>query len=177
MSDFANPAGNAADQARAYTAAILAALGDRDPLEVLHETPNALRQLVAGRSPGSLARAEAPGKWSVRQVLQHLADSEIVGGFRFRMAIAQDRTIVPGYDQDIWAQQLRYQDGDPAASIADLSALRRMNLVLLDRATPAELARAVLHAERGAETLSHMIRMYAGHDLVHRRQIQRVLGA
>jgi len=173
-----NPASSAAaqGQSQAYTAAILAALGDRDPLEVLHETPDALRRLVAGRSPGSLARPEAPGKWSVRQVLQHLADSEIVGGFRFRYALAQDGSTVPGYDQDIWADQLRYQDGDPAASIADLSALRRMNLVLLDRATPAELARAVIHAERGKETLAHMIRMYAGHDLVHRRQIERILG-
>ena len=178
MSDFANPSDSAAaqGQASAYTTAILAALGPRDPLQVLHETPDALRQLVAGRSPGSLAHAEAPGKWSVRQVLQHLADSEIVGGFRFRYALAQDGSTVPGYDQDIWAQQLRYQDTDPAAAIADFSAVRRMNMVLFDRATPAELARAVIHAERGVETLAHMSRMYAGHDLVHRRQIERILG-
>lgn len=177
MSSFANPAGSADSQAQAsaYTAAILAALGDRDPLEVLHQTPDALRRLVAGRSPGSLARPEAPGKWSVRQVLQHLADSELAGGFRFRMALAQDRAAITTFDQDRWAEQLRYQDTDPAAAIADFSALRRMNLVLLDRATPAELARAIIHPERGEETLAHMIRLYAGHDLVHRRQIERIL--
>ncbi len=162
--------------ARAYTAAILGALGDHNPLAVLQETPDALRRLIAGRSPDALARAEAPGKWSVRQVLQHLADSELVGGFRFRMVLAHDRPAVPGYDQDGWAERLRYQDNDPATAIADFSALRRMNLVLLTRATPAELARVAIHAERGEESLAHMIRMYAGHDLVHRRQVERVLG-
>ncbi|MBK6422346.1 MAG: DinB family protein [Gemmatimonadetes bacterium] len=165
-----------AAEARAYTAAILAALGDQNPLAVLRETPEALRQLIAGRSAEALARPEAPGKWSARQVLQHLADSELVGGFRFRMVLAHDRPAVPGYDQDRWAERLRYQDNDPATSIADFTALRRMNLVLLERATPADLARVAIHAERGEESLAHMLRMYAGHDLVHRRQIKRVLG-
>ncbi|MBK6780852.1 MAG: DinB family protein [Gemmatimonadetes bacterium] len=99
-----------------------------------------------------------------------------MGGFRFRMVLAHDRPAVPGYDQDRWAERLRYQDNDPATSIADFTALRRMNLVLLERATPADLARVAIHAERGEESLAHMLRMYAGHDLVHRRQIKRVLG-
>lgn len=176
MSDFANPAGNAAAAAQAYTAAILATLGSRDPLEVLRETPDALRKLVAGRSAAELARPEAPGKWSVCQVLQHLADSELVGGFRIRMALAHDRPTIGGYDQDLWAERLRYQEADAATALEEFATLRRMNLRLLDRATPTERERAFLHVERGPESVSHTMRMYAGHDLVHRRQAARVLG-
>lgn len=176
MSDFANPAGNAAIAAQAYTAAILAALGARDPLHVLRETPAALRLTIAGRTSEQLGRPEAPGKWSVRQVIQHLADSELVGGFRFRMVLAHDRPMIQGYDQDRWAERLRYQDTDIETAINDFTTLRQGNLRLLQRATAADRERVLVHAERGEENLAHMIRLYAGHDLVHLRQIVRVLG-
>ncbi len=176
MSDFATPASNADAAARAYTAGILAALGAREPLDVLRETPAALRNAIAGRPARDLSRPEAPGKWSARQVIQHLADSELVGGFRFRMVLAHDRPTMPGYDQDRWAERLHYAESDIESALADFAALRRSNLRLLDRAIPADWSRVMLHAERGEESLAHMTRMYAGHDLVHRQQLARVLG-
>lgn len=176
MSQFANPAGNATAAAQAYTAAILATLGSRDPREVLGETPDALRALVAGRSRAALTRPEAPGKWSVCQVLQHLVDSELVGGFRIRMALTEDRPAIGGYDQDRWAERLHYDTAEAATAVEEFAILRRMNLRLLDRTTPAERERVYLHFERGPESVAHAMRMYAGHDLVHRRQVERVLG-
>jgi len=104
MSDLANPASHAVEQARAYVASLDAALGARDPMTVLGETPAALRRVVAGLSAEQQGAPERPGKWSVRQVVQHLADSELVGGFRFRMVLAHDRPSVPGFDQDLWAR-------------------------------------------------------------------------
>jgi DinB superfamily len=166
----------AAEQAAAYTAAILAALGTRDPLQVLRETPATLRLTIASRTAEQLGRPEAPGKWSVRQVMQHLADSELVGGFRYRMVLAHDRPVIQGYDQDLWAERLRYQDADIETTLGDFTTLRQANLRLLQRATPADHKRVMLHSERGEESLTHMIRMYAGHDLVHLRQMARVLG-
>ncbi|MBK7350185.1 MAG: hypothetical protein IPI92_10005 [Gemmatimonadetes bacterium] len=82
--------------------------------------------------------------------LQHLADSELVGGFRFRMVLAHDRPRHPGYDQDRWAERLRYQDNDPATSIADFTALRRMNLGCCSNAPPPPTSPAWPSTPNGA---------------------------
>jgi hypothetical protein len=163
-----------AEALKAYINALLQALGSRDPMEVLAETPAALQRAVAGLTPEQDGTPERPGKWSVRQVVQHLADSELVGGFRFRMVLAHDAPELPGYDQDLWAQRLRYQDNDIADALQDFAYLRRINLRLLRRATPDDLRRVMRHAERGDEPLGQMIRLYAGHDLVHLKQIERI---
>ena len=174
MSELSNPAASTAEEVRSYVAAILGALGPRDPFEVLRATPAALRTAAAGLFPRQLSTPEAAGKWSVLQVVQHLADSELVGGFRFRMVLAQDRPSLPGYDQDLWAERLRYAESDVETALADFTALRRANLRLLERATPEERRRVAVHSERGEESLEHLIRMYAGHDVVHLRQIARI---
>lgn len=174
MSVFTNPAAGAPEQAQAYIRAILGLLGSRDPFEVLEATGEALRDATAGVSEERLAEPERPGKWSVRQVLAHLADSEIVWAYRLRMVIAQDRPPLTGYDQDAWADRLGYAEWDPAESLETFGAVRRSNLGVLRRASDADLARVGLHAERGEESLEHMIRLYAGHDLLHLRQIERI---
>ncbi len=174
MSDLSYSASNAAAQVQAYTASILRALGSRDPLEVLAETPGLLRQAVAGLTPQQETTPELPGKWSVRQVVQHLADSELVGAFRFRMVIAHDTPELPGYDQDLWAERLGYQDIDLATALDEFTMLRQANLRLFRRATPDDLQRVMRHSERGDESLSHLIRLYAGHDLVHLAQLRRI---
>jgi uncharacterized damage-inducible protein DinB len=177
MSVFTNPATGAAEHAAAYVDAILELLGDRDPLVVLRETVDALPRAIAGLSPEQLRQSERPGKWSIVQILQHLADSEIVGSWRFRLILAQDRPPLTGYDQDSWAERLRYEDADPAEAVALFTMLRRANLRLLERVTPADLARVGVHAERGEESIEHLRRLYAGHDLLHLRQITRVARA
>ena len=174
MSIFTNPAARSADQATEYTRAILDLLGDRDPLEVLKTTPSALSTYLDGLSDAQIGQHEAPGKWSIRQVLQHLADSELVCGYRLRMVLAHDRPTITGYDQDLWASRLRYDEADARQAIEDFAALRRSNLRLLSHASPEELARVGVHAERGEESIAHMARLYAGHDLLHRQQLSRI---
>lgn len=108
-------------------------------------------------------------------MVQHLADSELVGGFRFRMVLAHGTPELPGYDQDLWAQRLAYKDADLATALDDFELLRRLNLRVLRRATPGDLQQCLMrHAERGDEPLGHMIKLYAGHDVVHLRQIARI---
>jgi hypothetical protein len=174
MSELSNSFSSTPSEIQTYVASILGALGSRDPMEALTEMPDALRQAVAGLTPQQEATPEAPGKWSVRQVVQHLADSELVGGFRFRMVLAHDEPEVPGYDQDRWAQRLRYADADLETALQDFTYLRRMNLRLLRQATPEDMNRVMRHAERGDEPLGKMIALYAGHDLVHLAQIRRI---
>jgi uncharacterized damage-inducible protein DinB len=164
----------AIDPIRTYVDSLFQALGSREPLEVLAESPAALRRAVAGLTPEQEGTPEGPGKWSVRQVVKHLADSELVGGFRFRMVLAHEGPELPAYDQDLWAERLRYAEADLQAALEDFALLRALNLRVLRRATPDDLRRVMRHAERGDEPLGRMIALYAGHDLKHRAQIRRI---
>ena len=174
MSVFTNRQSRSPEQAREYTNAILGLLGDRDPRDVLAATPGALRRAVEGLSDGQLSMPEADGKWSVRQVVRHLADSEIVWGWRFRLVFAQDRPAITGFDQDAWAGRFHYDLAPLDDALEEFSALRRTHLRLLASASPADLARVGVHAERGEESVAHMMKMNAGHDLLHLRQIDRI---
>jgi len=175
MSVFTNSsASQSVEQARAYTAAILDLLGDRPPLDVLRATPGAVRAAVAGLSEAQLSAREAPGKWSTRHVVRHLADSEIVWGWRLRLVLAQDRPPLTGYDQDLWADHLQYADASVPDALEELAAVRRTHLRLLEPLSPADLDRVGVHRERGEESVRHMMRMYAGHDLLHLGQLARI---
>jgi uncharacterized damage-inducible protein DinB len=177
MSIFTNSAASSKEEAQEYTAALLGLVEDRNPLEVLQQTDSKLRAAIAGADDERLGRPEAAGKWSVRQVLAHLVDSDIVLGWRFRMILAHDRPEIQGYDQDLWAGRLHYDETDPTLALATFGVLRRWNLSLLARASAEDLARVGVHSERGEESVAHLIRMYAGHDTLHLRQIARILHA
>lgn len=177
MSVFTNPASASPAQTTAYIDALLELLGDRDALTVLRGTPTAVREAAAGLSRAQLARPERDGKWSIRHILQHLADSEIVFGWRLRLVLAQDRPRLTGFDQDLWATRLRYDDADADLALDEFVALRAANLRMLERVPAAALQRIGIHEERGEESVAHMLRLYAGHDLVHTQQLARVRAA
>lgn len=165
-----------AGQAEAYVAALLDLLGSQDPLDVLRRTPDALSQLLDGLAPEAIVRPEAPGKWSIRDVVQHLADSELVGGFRLRITLAQDRPPVAGYDQDLWADRLHYQEIEIGQALEQFNLLRRLNLRYWGGLSESDLTRVAVHGERGEESLGLLRRLYAGHDLAHLRQLERIRG-
>ena len=174
LSVFSNPSGAAIEHAQAYIAAILDLLGDQDPMTVLEATPAALEKIVADAPHEILGRPEAPGKWAMRDVLAHLADSDLVWGWRLRLILAQDRPPLTGYDQDAWASRLGYAESDPRESVEMFTVLRRSNLRLLTRVPDADLQRVGIHVERGEESLAHHLRLYAGHDLLHLSQLERI---
>ena len=174
MSVFSNRSIDPPQERAKYPAAVLALVGGREPIGVLRETPVAAARAIDGLDNTKLHAPEAPGKWSIAQVLQHLADSDLVWGWRMRLILAQDRPTLTGYDQDLWADRLHYADADPAQALETLHVLRRGNLALIERATPADLARVGVHAERGEESAGYLIGLYAGHDLLHLRQLERI---
>ena len=177
MSVFSNRTVDPPQDRARYAGAILDLLGVNDPLAVLRQTPAALVRAIDGLTLAQLRTPEGPGKWSVVQVLQHLADSDLVWGWRVRLILAHDRPQITGYDQDLWAERLHYAEADPDEAMAALHLLRRINLKLIDRATPEELKRVGVHSERGEESIEYLIRLYAGHDLLHLRQLDRIRAA
>jgi hypothetical protein len=177
MSEFSNPISAAAGQAQGYVAGLLALLGDQDPVAVLRATPDQIRQALVHRSPDELRRPERPGKWSALEVVQHLADSDLVWAYRMRLVVAEDRPTITGYDQDRWATALHYRAVNPAHALEQFTVLRNANVRLLTALPAAAMARVGIHSERGEERLDHMTRLYAGHDLVHLRQLARIFAA
>jgi DinB family protein len=174
MSVYSNPASSTSTETAAYVAALLDLIGDQDPVVVLRQTPAALERFFETVAAEIVTRPEAPGKWSIRDVIQHLADSELVGGFRLRMILAHDRPRLVGYDQDLFASRLRYRDVEASDALDQFTALRRGNARLWQGLDRADLARVGLHSERGEESLEHMRRLYAAHDLLHLRQLERI---
>ncbi len=174
MSIYTNPAHGANDSARTYIEAVLDLLGDQDPIFILGSTVAWCQELTSRLTTAQVTTPEAPGKWSIAGVLAHFADSELVWGYRLRKVLAEERPELKGYDQDAWADRLGYADADAAESLGLFSVLRRANLRLLERAPTSDLDRVGVHVERGDESVRHMIQLYAGHDLVHRRQIERM---
>lgn len=99
---------------------------------------------------------------------------DLTWGFRIRMVLGHDRPTLPGYDQDLWAERMRYGDVEPADSLQRFRFIRTWNLDLLRSCEAQQMKRMSVHTERGEESLEHMIRLYAGHDLVHLRQLARI---
>jgi len=174
MTDFTNPAQGAATRSSAYVDNLLALLGDRDPLTVLPVLADEVAALTAGMSEAQLRQPEKEGKWSVIQVVQHLADIEIVYGYRFRLILAEPEPPIQGFDQDAWADRLRYADAKLDEAMEQLRVLRGVNVRLYRSLDAAQLDRVGHHAERGPESVRHILRLVAAHDLVHRRQIERI---
>jgi len=160
-----------------YTLKMFALLGDADPYVVQEQTTDAIEKSIAGLTRERLCQPEAAGKWSILQVLQHLADTETVYGYRVRKTIAQDQPTLAGYDENLWATRLHYTEDDAQQVLAELRVLRHRNIRFLRRLSADELARWGAHAERGPESVADIVKLLAAHDLVHRRQIERIRAA
>lgn len=158
----------------AYIDAIIAYLGDRDPLETLADTPAALHEATGGLNDTDLRRPEAEGKWSVIEVVRHLADVELVLGFRYRTSAADPGKPVPSIDQDAWARELLYSSADLDETLNDFERVRAINLAFLRRLPDDYWERYALHSDRGRESVADMVRLYAAHDCYHLKQIERI---
>lgn len=174
MSVFTNPADGTPEEAAQYGVAVVALLGDRDPVSVLRETPERLAALTKSLTVQAAATPEAPQKWSIAAAVQHLADAEVVWAYRLRMVMSQDRPTIIGYDQDRLAARLHYQESDMREALRDFEAFRRANLRVLTGLSADDWQRVGVHATRGEQTLRVMTRWWAGHDLLHLRQIERI---
>jgi tRNA-binding protein len=157
-----------------YSARLQSLSAGKDPFAVLSETPARIGALIAGCSAHDLNWTTSPGRWSIAQIVAHLADAEIVGAYRFRMILAAPGTPLQAFDQNDWARELKYDGRDAAASLALFTALRTAQLALWRGLGDEELERYGMHAERGRESVRDLLGLYAGHDLNHLAQIARL---
>lgn len=151
-----------------------AALGEENPYDAMFETPRRLRRLVKGLTERQLSRPPAPGKWSIKQIVAHLADGEVVLGARYRFVAAHEKPAIPGYDQDLFVERLGVENATTEELLADFEMARAVNLGLLTRLPDEAFARVGIHSERGEESIETMAVTYAGHDRVHLEQIETI---
>lgn len=136
---------------------------------MLSGTPTRLRELAEGLKD-SINKSPAPGKWNPREILAHLADTEITFAFRYRQALADENHVIQPFDQDRWAKSYGAYTAEQALALFTL--LREWNLALLRSLTPEQLARTVTHPERGTMVLRTIVETAAGHDLNHLKQLE-----
>jgi DinB superfamily len=147
------------------------ALGSRDPLKALSETPRRIKTLTA-RWPGrTWNKSYAPGKWSARQILVHLAQTELALTTRVRYGASQVGYIAQAFDQDAWLS-LDHADGPTA--LDTYMALRRFNLAMFKGLTPKMRAQPFTHPEYGALTPQWVMAQLAGHELHHLNQLKQI---
>lgn len=163
------------ETAQQYTERILSYTEGKDPLAVQAATAETLRQLIKGLSTLELRRRPAPEKWSVNEIIAHLADGEIVGAFRMRFILGSPGSPVVAYDQDQWVTSGHYDKREPQKSVELFRVLREANLALLESLEPEQWKRYGMHSERGEESIEHMVRLFAAHDVSHLRQIEKII--
>jgi hypothetical protein len=158
-----------------YIRRILGNLEGQNALKVQAATPKKLARLIRGRAASKLRKRPAPGKWSVVEILAHLADCEMVLGWRMRQILGAPGTPIQSFDQDAWAAALHYAKRDARKSLVQFSAMREANLALLKSLMPEQWKHFGVHAERGPESIELLTRWNAGHDINHIKQIERIL--
>lgn len=149
-----------------------ATLGSKDPLKALAETPRRIRGLLDKWSTKQWERSYAPGKWSARRILIHLAQAELALTTRVRFAASQNGYVAQSFDQDAWLLLDDHADGPTALDA--YTALRRLNLAMFKGMTPAQRNRGFTHPEFGELTPAWVAAQLAGHDIHHLKQLQQI---
>jgi hypothetical protein len=165
------------ETAQQYIQRITAHLEGKRPLAVQAATAKKLEGLIKGVLTSKLRKRPAADQWSVSEIVAHLGDAEIVIGFRMRLILGAPGTPIAAYDQDSWVTSGHYEKRDPRKSVEQFRVVREANLALLKSLTPEQWKDYGMHSERGQETIEHIVRMTAGHDVNHIRQIERILPA
>lgn len=157
-----------------YIQRILGNVEGKEPLRVQRETAKKLAKAIRGLNKKQLTTKPAPDKWSITEILAHLADSEIVGAWRLRHILCSNGAPIQAYDQNAWASTFTYARRDAQQSLEFFRVLRENNLAML-KTLPKELWENYgRHQERGRESVAHIVRMFAGHDLNHLGQVETI---
>jgi hypothetical protein len=165
------------ETAQQYIQRITGHVEGKRPLTIQSTTAMKLDRLIRAVPASKLRKRPAPDKWSVNEIVAHLGDAEIVVGFRMRLILGAPGAPIAAYDQDSWVTSGHYDKRDPRRSLEQFRAVRQANLALLKSLTPEQWQHYGIHSERGQETIEHIVRMIAGHDINHLQQIEHIMSA
>ena len=147
-------------------------LGNRKPLDALGDTVERIRQLVSPWNDDTFEKSYAPGKWTARRILVHLAQTELALTTRARFALTQQDYAAQAFNQDDW---MPIDDGaDARTALAAYVSLRDLNLAMWKRLTKEQIDRAFSHPEYGDLTVGWIMAQMAGHDIHHLKQLQAI---
>jgi rhodanese-related sulfurtransferase len=165
-----------ADIDNSYRNRILEYVGNGDPLRLQASTPEKIANLIRSVPKEQLTTRPKPDKWSVAEIVAHLAEAELVSGYRIRTMLATPGAAIQGYDQDKWAESGRYAGRDPQESLDLFRSLRKANLAFFESLDATQWQLSGIHSERGEESLQLYAALMAGHDINHLKQIEQILG-
>jgi chromatin segregation and condensation protein Rec8/ScpA/Scc1 (kleisin family) len=165
-----------AEAAEEYKARLAAYAEGKDPVTMQREAPRTLAQLIAGVAETTLSLKPAPGKWSVTEILAHMAEDELSSTWRYRQILEHDAPELLGFDQEMWASLGDYASWKPQEALEMFRLLREANLRMFAQLTPQQWQRHGVHAERGKLTVQELCRHMAAHDMNHIDQVRRILG-
>lgn len=163
------------ETAEEYKARFASYVAGKDPLAMQRETPQTLAALIENVADARLKQRPAPGKWSVTEILAHLAEDELSSTWRYRQMLEHDGLDLPGFDQDLWANLGDYSSWKPADALAMFRLLREANLRMFAHLTSEQWERHGVHLERGKITVRELCRHMAAHDINHIEQVRRIL--
>lgn len=147
----------------------------RDPLELQEQTASVLAELLAGASDQQLTARPNKDKWSIAEILAHLADDEISSAWRYRQMVEHNGIALSGFDQELWARMGDYPSRTPQESLELFRLLRKANLQFLRQLAPEQWECFGIHAERGRITVRELAAHMAGHDANHVEQVRKIL--
>ena len=159
-----------------YRKRVLSYLGEKDAIKVQTSTPARLAKLTRDLPLDVLRRRPQATKWSIVEILAHLADAELAYSWRLRMMLSRPGVPLQWFDQDDWDVRFTYGQRDAAQLLSVFGALRRNNLELLKRVPRASWKKAFgIHEVRGRQTVADFVTMEAAHDLNHLQQIKNIV--
>ena len=148
----------------------------RELIEEYREGYEVVRRALQECTPDDLDRRPGPGKWTAREIVHHLGDSEMTSAIRLRRLIAEDAPLVQGYDQEEYSRRLFY-DRPIEASLAAFKAARESTAEILDRLAPEQWEREGTHSESGPYSVTRWLQIYAAHAHGHADQIRAARAA
>ena len=160
-----------------YEANLEASTQGKVPLAIQSDAPRSIAELIAGVPEQALQERPFPHKWSVGEIIAHLAEDELISSWRYRQMIESSGCVLPAFDQNEWARLGDYSSRKPADSLLLFRLLREANLRMLNQLTANEWESFGLHAKRGKITVRDLVWHMAGHDMNHLDQIEAILRA
>jgi hypothetical protein len=151
-----------------------------DPEELIEnfrQSPEVLAEALAGATAEETRFQPAPGKWTIREIAAHVADTEIVAGMRLRQIVGESKPMLAVFDQDAWAKAFAYNEIDVAASLERFRTLRAINAAMLEGVPAGAFYREGIHPERGVETMGDWVERFTKHVEHHAQQIANIRAA